>query len=102
MNETSAVDIFDAELSDDEDVRIGFSPFLEEDVPDDIPPFVFSLKQETPPSFDTNFECHSNFGIVTPASTSLSFAESEHGWPISFEFSDEYQDVLRIYRETIW
>ena len=83
-------------------MRIGFSPFLDENVPDDIPPPVFSLKQETPPPFDTNFECHSDFGIVTPASMSLSFVESDQGWPLSFEFSEEYQDVLRIYRETVW
>jgi len=101
MNETSADDTCDDELSDQESLRIGFSPFLEEDVPDDIPPLTFSLKQETPPSFDTTFEYHSNFGIITPSS-SLSFGESEQGWPIAFKFSDEYQDVLRIYRETIW
>ena len=88
-------------------MRVGFSPLLEEYLPEDIPPTNFKLwKQETPPPSEMEiFDDYFTSETISP-STSVSFGELGQSILIPFELSNvteaEYQEIFGIYQERVW
>jgi len=96
----------DNESSHEEDMRIGFSPFLEEYGPEDILPMNFNhWKQETPPPLEESFDNYFIFGTDSP-STSFSFWNMDQTMSSPFRAlnvtDEECQDLCRPYQEIVW
>ena len=100
------IEICEEGSSHEENLSIPFSPPLfEEEYLQALSPTVFNfLKQETSPSFETNFEYNHNAELVS-SSASLSFGGLDQALSVAFEFSNitanEYQKFLQIYHETL-
>ena len=96
----------DNESSHEEDMRIGFSPFVEEYGPEDIPTVEFNhWKQETPPPLEESFDHFFTFETGSPSS-SFSFGNTDQTFPSPFRVlnvtDEECQDIYRVYREIVW